>query len=48
MNTACLYKTMIYTKSVQGGPFSNLHKAGIPLSLCVHLKEKGLLFGEAD
>ena len=25
-------------------PFSDLHKAGVPFSLCVHLEDKGLSF----
>ena len=26
------------------GPFSDLHKAGVPFLLCVHLEDKGLSF----
>ena len=29
---------------VLDGPFSDLHKAGVPFLLCVHLEDKGLSF----
>ena len=31
---------------MQDGPFSDLHKADVPLALCMHLTEKGLSFRE--
>ena len=31
---------------MQDGPFSDLHKPGVPLALCMHLTEKGLSLRE--
>lgn len=31
--------------SVLEGPFLDLHKAGMPLPICIHLKYQGLSFG---
>ena len=33
--------------ALQDGPFSNLHKSGVHLALCMHLTEKGLSLLEA-
>ena len=32
--------------AMQNGPFSGLHKAGVPLAICMHLTEKGLSLRE--
>ena len=35
-----------YVVSMPDRPFSFLLKAGVPLSLCVHLRDKGLSLGD--
>ena len=33
---------------MQNGPFSYLHKAGVSLALCIHLRDIELSLGEAE
>lgn len=40
-------KKPLMTVSVFEGHYVNLNRAGVPISLCLHLKELGLCFGDA-